>query len=476
MTKANPKFGTIKSAGFTSRMNVTDRCESFHKGLNFNEEALASGIRVDYNNLSQYHRAQIQKELDASGTGLDAQSLEFMYLPSVYKDSAIYSYYNKTTSIPDIFDADSACDSVEKLKEAYQKTLNVSELVMPQVDSTDEGFKAGDNVFGKTLTSNITALHAVADESVGILNERTLPFQAMLPTEANIGKDVMFDIIPPYTGLASAYFSNELDELQDSDFDVYTRTDYLKFMYSVGTVSDAAIKLGRMAYPSREFLSMSTLIHQLSSRTLRERRLLGVNSNIRSANFVYEKSNGLNYAGIHEMVSNQTSANVPTQTVISGAGVSNADAKVQYQNLDKLMNDLAIRMSICNVIPNVMICDPKTFEILRLGLMKYQYQIPPTPSAAFGISSIQYNLQGFQPMEVIAHPFLPRESGQSALYMLNTRLLSRRVGWLDTMDVLAKYSNLTTRFAISSAETFIDKSDIDGHSTLQGAIVGITHQ
>lgn len=471
----SPQFGTIKQAGFTSEINVEERSKEFHRGLTLSNEALRTGVRVDYTDMSQFQRALIQKDLDNAGTGLRVEQLDFMYLPPVYKDQAIYSYYNKTTAIPDIFDASSACDTTEKLVERYAKTLGVSDLTVPAVANMEEGFKSGDSVFGKTLTSNITALHAVADGSVGILNERTLPFQAIIPTEANIGKDCMFDIIPPYTGLASAYFSHELDELQPSDFDIYTRKDYLRFMYSVGTVSDAAIKLGRSAYPSREFLSMSTLIHQLSSRMLRERRMLGVNSNIRSASFFYENANNFNYPGLYEMVTNQTATNVPVQTVLSGAGVANADAKTQYENLDKLMNDLAIRMNINNVIPNVMICDPKTFEILRNGLMKYQLQMPPVASAAFGISAIQYNLQGFQPMEVVCHPFLPRASGQCALYMLNTRLMSRRVGWTDTMDLLAKYSNLTTRFAISSAETFIDKSDIDGHSTLQGAITGITY-
>lgn len=473
----NTKFGTVKQAGFTSSMNVEDRTRSFHRGINASKDALSSGIVVDYNNLSQIQRGIIQKELDESGLGIEASSLEYMYLPSSFKDRAINSYYNKRTIVADIFDgAESICDSTAKLVEQYAKSLHANDLDVLGVTTDGTTLNAGETYFGKTLTTNITALHAVADQSIGILNERTLPFQAMIPTEANIGKDVMYDIIPPYTGLASAYFGDELSELQDSDFDVYTRTDRLRFMYSNGVVSDAAIKLGRSAYPSREFLSLSTRIHQNSARHLRERRLLGVDNNIRSASFSYMKSNGLDYMGIHEMVSNQSNPIDGLTTVVSGASVTNSDAKTQYENLDKLMNELAIKMNIANNVPNVMICDPATFSILRNGLMKYQYQVPPTPSAAFGISAIQYNLQGFQPMEVVAHPFLPSASGQSALYMLNTKLLARRIGWLDTVDLLAKYSNLTTRFAVSSAETFIDKSDVNGTSTLQGAILGITHQ
>ena len=472
------KFIKPTGHGLTSDSSVADRSASYHQNLGFSKDALKMGVKVNYRNMSQIARAKIQHEIESTGSGLNPDSLEYYYLPFSPRDEAIGAYYNNTPIMYDaVVDPSSVTESMEEVKSWYAKSLGFSEITIPGIDIEKNYLPAGTSLFGKALTSNITALHAVADDSIAILNMYVQPFQAIIPTEANIGKDVVFDVIPPYLGNAAAYFGTELQDLVDSDFDVFTRNETLSFMFCNGMISDAAIKLGRSAYPKREFLSLSTLIHQVSARELRERRLLGVNSDVRSPLFKYEEHQpGLNYAGIHEMMTNQSST-TDLPTVISGASVytGTETATAQKDTLDNLMNTLAIKMSIANNTPNVIITDPNTFAVLRKGLLNYQYQVPPTPAAVFGISSIQYNLQGFQPMEIIVHKRLPRTSGQSALYMLNTKLLSRRVGWIDTMDLLGKYTNLSTRFAISSAETFIDKSDKDGSSTLQGAILGITH-
>ena len=464
--------------GLTSDSSVQDRSTSYHQNLGMSKDALKMGVKVNYRNMSQIARAKIQHEIESTGSGLNADSLEYYYLPFSPRDEAISAYYNNTPIMYDaVTDPSSVTESIEDVKSFYAKSLGFSELTIPGIDIEKDYIHSGETLFGKALTSNITALHAVADDAIAILNMDVQPFQAIIPTEANIGKDVVFDVIPPYLGNAAAYFGTELQDLVDSDFDVFTRNDTLSFMFCNGMISDAAAKLGRSAYPKREFLSLSTLMHQVSARELRERRLLGVNSDVRSPLFKYEEHQpGLNYAGIHEIMTNQ-SPTTDLPTVVSGASVytGTETADEQYKKLDSLMNTLAIKMSIANNTPNVIITDPNTFAVLRYGLMKYQFQVPPTPAAVFGISSIQYNLQGFLPMEIIVHKRLPRASGQSAMYMLNTKYLSRRVGWVDTLDLLGKYTNLSTRFAISSAEKFLDKSDKDGSSTLQGAILGITH-
>jgi hypothetical protein len=45
--------------------------------------------------------------------------------------------------------------------------------------------------------------------------------------------------------------------------------------------------------------------------------------------------------------------------------------------------------------------------------------------------------------------------------------------WADTYEELANI-NTSDKFVISAAETLIDKSDIDGSSSLHGGLFGIT--
>ena len=72
------------------------------------------------------------------------------------------------------------------------------------------------------------------------------------------------------------------------------------------------------------------------------------------------------------------------------------------------------------------------------------------------------------------HPFLRMTSGAyGAIALLDTALFARRVLWQDTYEELANI-NTSDKFVISAAETLIDKSDIDGTSSLHGGLFGIT--
>lgn len=472
--QANFKVGR----GLTEEF-VNDRATRFHNNLNVPKDVLSHGLSVNYRNLGQITRAKIEHEV--KNAGLRPESLDYVILPSSTKDDAIHSYFNNTPVVYDALNPTEVAESSQQVKEWYTKSLGASELYMPSIDMEKDaitGDALGD-VFGKALTSNITALHAVADDSIAILNMDTQIVQNIFATEANMGKDVYFDITGPYTGNAAAYFGTELQDLVDSDFDMYTRKDQLYFMFCNGMVSDAAVKFGMSAYPKREFMSLSTLMHQLGARKLRERRLLGVNSDVRSPVVSWEDHTpGLNYAGLHEMAMNSyNNANHELKSVISGANVYTGSETAQqvYQNIDNLINTVGVKMQIAGQDPNIILTDFGTATAIRNGMMQYARIVPPTPASAFGISSIQLNILGFKPIEVIAHPWLPRTSGQSALFMFDSKMFSRRIGWLDTLELLGKYNNLSQRFAISSAETFIDKSDINGTSSLMGGIVGITH-
>jgi hypothetical protein len=62
-----------------------------------------------------------------------------------------------------------------------------------------------------------------------------------------------------------------------------------------------------------------------------------------------------------------------------------------------------------------------------------------------------------------------------SIFLMDTRLMARRVLWQDTYEELANI-NTSDKFVITAAETLIDKSDINGTSSLHGGDFGITKQ
>jgi len=424
-------------------------------------DVIENGVRFNARNLNQIHRGETQRLIDTGE--LPKGDVTMIHLPTPMMDDCVARCLVGTPMVEDAYNhPEEVVESFAKMEETFGKAIGAS----------DFHIVTGNDPLTKTLTSQSPFIHAVADYDISILYKRAYPFQSVLPTEAVRGKDVVWDVIPPY-GLGSAYFDVEDPMLYESDFPQYTRNDFVKFSYSVGRITDAALKLGRSAYPARDFMSLATDTHFDAMRSLRERRLLGVNNDVQSYNFTYQPAGPLEYSGINELITKSTTG---LNAVISGSDVyTGTETELeQWKTLDKHMNDVAIKMSIAGLQPNLMMTDPNTFALLRKGLMNYQYQIPPTPSAVYGISSIQYNLQGLPPMNIVSHPFLPRASGQSALYMLDTNMLAQRVAWRDTMEFLAK-TNPSQKFFMSDAMTLIDKSDIDGQSSLMGMVKNITH-
>lgn len=446
-------------ASYTTGVGVREMAKSYF------HDAIDDGVPFNARYLNQISRQVAAEEFKKAGV----KEIKQIVLQTPILDDLIAAKFVGRPCFDDVTDgAPAVIESMAKAEEALAKAIGASHLKIVGSESTDAAGDGGE--FGKTVTSNSQFIHAVADYDIGILFRRPYPFQAMLPSEAVRGKDVMWDVIPPY-GLGSAYFGVEDPTLTESDFPQYTRNDVVKFMYTVGRITDAAYRLGLSAYPARDFMSLSVDTHQDAIRSLRERALLGVNRDTRSITNEYIAPNDYEYEGIHFKVAASTGK---YQTWTDGSSVSGDTIQDTYDNLDTALNNSAIKMAVMNAVPNVMLCDPNTFAIVRKGLMKTQYGVPPTVDYSFGISSITYSLQDMPALKLISHPFLPRTSGQSACYLLDTRLMARRVAWTDTMELLAKV-NPSQKFYISASETFIDKSDIDGKSSLQGGVLNITH-
>ena len=85
-------------------------------------------------------------------------------------------------------------------------------------------------------------------------------------------------------------FGTEDPTLTESDFEMKTRSDIVKYSYVTGRVTDAAMKEGATAYPPRDYWSIASENAINSSRSIRERSMLGVTRNPQTiaSNNVYE--------------------------------------------------------------------------------------------------------------------------------------------------------------------------------------------
>lgn len=462
----------IEESGFTSGMstvfsndNIVQKSEQFYGG------AIGDGVPVNLRNLSQIRRGVYDEAVKKGDT--DAiKSLEYISIaPPIIDDLLAKSLIGRPFVDDAWNDPNGVVESEAKAQEALAKAIGATSLHILTPNNTE-------SKLAKAITAQSPFIHAVADYDIGILFKRPYPFQAMIPTEAVRGREVKWDVIQTY-GLAGAEFGTEDPKLTETDFPQKVRNDHIRFRYTTGRITDAAYRTGLAAYPARDFMTLATDNHMDAMRSLLERAMLGITLKTNSITNSYTKvgTTALEFPGIHEMITNNTTpiSAGGFQAWMDGSGVSNPDPVVQYQNLDNLLNQSAINMSVLGVQPNLMLCDPKTFAIMRAGLMKRQYGVPPTETFSFGISSITYSLQGMPSMQLVSHPFLPRASGESAVYLIDTRLLARRVAWDNTFEILAKV-NPSQKFFMSSADCFIDKSDIDGHSSLMGGVIGITHQ
>lgn len=466
---ATYKVYNMKDAQFGNFMTSVGNDNIVEKSQKFYGDYIKDGQPVNLRNLSQIHRKVFSEAIEK---GEKLTDMQYIPLSAPILDDLIAKKFTGKPVIADAWnDPMSVIESEEQANAALAKAIGATSL---HIISPNDAMSP----LAKTITAQSPFIHAVADYDVGLLFKRPYPFQAMIPTEAVRGREVKWDVIRTY-GLAGAEFGTEDPTLIESDFPQNTRNDHIRFRYSTGRITDAAYRTGLAAYPARDFMTLATDNHMDAMRSLLERALLGITLQTNSINNTYTTigNNGLAFPGMHEMITNNTTSidDGGYKCWESGASISNSDWFVQYQNLDAALNQSAINMNVLGVQPNLMICDPKTFAIMRAGLMKTQYGVPPTTDYSFGISSIRYSLQGEPEMSIIQHPFLPRTSGQSAIYLVDTRLLARRVAWDNTFEVLAKL-NPSQKFYMSSADCFIDKSDINGTSSLMGGVIGITHQ
>jgi hypothetical protein len=311
-------------------------------------------------------------------------------------------------------------------------------------------------VMGTSATTGSTLMHVIADEGVTYLYKRPYPFQALIPTEANKGRQALWDVVGPYE-FGSATAGTEDQMFTESDITTHNRSEFIKFLYSVGRITKAAQFAGLAQVPARDMIAIRIDAAQDAIRALRERMMLGVTRDITSTTNTFVSASSLEYKGMYELITTNTATTggTPKTWVTSGGntyGQIMIDLDETYRNMVKLAME-----------PNLAVCDYRTFGIIRRGLMEY-FRTEPTMQFTQGVSKINLVFPNSGGLPLVPHPFMPMGAALGTILLFDTRLVARRTLWQDLYEELAKI-NLSQKFVISAAETMIDKSDIGNDAT-----------
>lgn len=360
-----------------------------------------------------------------------------------------------------------------------QDPLSWKEDVKPVTDFMKASLETYSlEVFGKALDSSSSLMHSVYDQEIISLYKRQYPLQALFGSEANRGKLAYWDAIGP-GDLSNAYTGPEIPNLVESDIKTHIRSAAVKFMYSVGLVSQAVVAFGNQQYPSRDVLSIRIDAAHEALRSLRERQIMGVTRKVNGPGAFrpsWEVAGEYDYAGFSEMIDQNTTdpnyidySAVVAPTMGDGyfAHGDPVFAKIQV-GLDQSFN----QMILDNVAPSFAVCDLKTFGIVRRALFQ-QVRFDPVKQLAPGISKIDLVFPNCDGLALIPHFLMPMPAGNNGrIYLLSREYLIQRKVWDAAYEELAKIT-MAKKFVISACETFIDKSDVDGASSLHGGLFNI---
>lgn len=345
--------------------------------------------------------------------------------------------------------------SPRQTQEAYERQCE------PIMKAWLTGLAKDDEEIQKALNTGSNLMHVIADEAVTMLYKRPYPIQALIPVESNKGKAANWDVIPPF-GHNSASFGAEDPTLIETEINPFNRTDYIKYMYAVGRVTQGAKFAGLTQYPARDVKTIQIDASQEALRSLRERSVLGVTRDVSDIeNLDFESASGLQYKGMYEIIQ----ANSASPNWVNGTGYDT------YHEIMDGMRESYKLMVKDGMRPNLAICDYTTFNTVAGGLMEY-FRTEPIKEFTQGISKISLVFPGNGGLPMIPTEFLPMGAGRGAVFMIDTRLWARRVLWQDMYQDLANI-NTSDKFVISAAEVLIDKTDKDGSSSLHGGVFNL---
>jgi len=452
--------------------DVAAKCNLYNYGVSEcnTPEKIRYGVSLSYRNLSEMVRTRIRKQMEADGQTKNPESYSFVMLDQPTCDDAFHAFINKTPV--KYLNEDNRIEATAKVDEWYTKSLGF----------TDIEFSETENDLKKAIDSNIGVIHAYADTDMVLLNNDVQIIQSIFRQEAAVGKDVMIDIKPPWN-VATPYFGTELQDYVDSDFKLTTIHDQLYFLYNSGEISTAALNFALSANPRRDLMPLTVTQHQLGMRYLRERRLLGIDSDVNNPDFKWENhTEGLNYAGLHEVFERRIGHNEDgLSCIVRGDDIYNptdTDPEIAaFKRIMNRVNTVTYRGKLAGQTYNAAITDWQTAQLIANFVYPNIRIIDESPTRAFGVSSIQINTLASGPLTLLVHPWMPSKSEESCMMFMDTQMEAMRIGWKDIMQEVPNTTRNSKRFVITAAETFIDKTDADParHHTLMGALWNVSH-
>jgi len=298
-----------------------------------------------------------------------------------------------------------------------------------------------DKIVSKAETTASNMMHVIADEQVTYLYKRPYPYQAMIPVEANKGKYALWDAVGPYGDMGSASFGEEDPTLVESDMKSYNRMDSIKYLYAVGRLTKAS-------------------------------KFAGLTRNIKSTTNEFVAPTALEYSGTYQLITNNVGTGTIGAKMYVDVSTSNCNT---FQKLSESLDQTYNQLVLYGIQPNLAICDFPTFGLIRRGMTDFiRYVGEPVKTLVPGVQKLDLVFPNEGGLSLVPHAFLPMATGAYGnIFLIDTRLMSRRTLWQDTYEELANI-NTSDKFVISAAETLIDKTAITANDSLHGGVFGIT--
>jgi len=311
--------------------------------------------------------------------------------------------------------------------------------------------------------STNSMVHATWDSEVEMLFRRAVhPIQAIIRTEACLGKYAQWDAIGP-TGGASAAYVGENPVFAGGEFTPGSRVEACKIAASDGYVTQMAQFSATAQIPARDPTAVLTETCNEALRELKDRGLLGVSRDTALGVTTYEDAPALAFPGIHELLNN----NVADPNWVTAAAATNT-----WEKLEPYIQTVYLNMLQDKVVPDVAVCDFKTWHMILRGLEKF-YVSENLKTTEYGIQTLTLNFAR-GPLPVVPMEQLPTATGANgAFFMLDSTRLAYRQLWGPMFQLLAN-ENGNSHFLINEAGLLIDKTDTTAAASLQGAVLGIT--
>ena len=245
----------------------------------------------------------------------------------------------------------------------------------------------------------------------------------------------------------------------------FPRIEPVKILQAIGRVTKLTHMAGASQVPVRDFMAIRMLGAMEMIKQLRERRMLGVNSDVTSKNLTnqFTPAGTLEYKGLYEIIK----ANTEDPCYVTAPTNTNT-----WSAIEPLFNLTHYNMVSHGLNPDVSVCDYKTFHIIRQG-MNDRFRSENMKETNWGIAKITLETPS-GPIPLIPEYFLPGTPGPNgSMFLLDSAFLKRRVLYPEMYLELAQV-NTSRKFVVDAAEVPIDKTDVDGSHSLQGGVFGIT--